>query len=55
MQFFVEILASHFENLAEVHLLYHSHRLHQILDEIILDGRIVETAKMNIFSLNLLK
>ncbi|KAL0228188.1 hypothetical protein RCL1_004331 [Eukaryota sp. TZLM3-RCL] len=39
----VEIFDAYFENVRELHLMYHIDKAHMILDEMIQHGRIVET------------
>jgi len=48
MQVFVETLDKHFENVCELDLIFHSDRVHFILDEIIMGGMVLETNKEEI-------
>ena len=43
IQVFVEALDKCFENVCELHLVYHSDKAHYILDEIVMGGMVLET------------
>ena len=45
MQVFVETLDRCFEDVCELDLIFHSDRVHYILDEIIMGGMVLETNK----------
>lgn len=45
---FVEILDASFENVCELDIIFHSDKVHYILDEIIMGGLVLETAKEEI-------
>ena len=48
IQVFVEALDRCFENVCELDLIFHSDRVHSILDEIIMGGMVLETNITNI-------
>ncbi len=50
IQVFVEALDKSFENVCELDLIFHSDRVHYILDEIIMAGMVLETNINNILS-----
>ncbi|KAJ9453094.1 AP-3 complex subunit sigma [Diplonema papillatum] len=53
VQVFVEVLDRYFEEVCEVDLIFHSDKVHYILDEIIMGGMVLETSKDEIMrSLN---
>ena len=43
IQVFVEALDKRFENVCELDLIFHSDRVHYILDEIVMGGMVLET------------
>ncbi|XP_063934110.1 AP-3 complex subunit sigma-1-like [Zophobas morio] len=49
IQVFVEILDVYFPNVCELHLIYHTEKVHQILDEIIVGGIVAETNSSLVF------
>lgn len=50
IQVFVEALDKSFENVCELDLIFHSDRVHYILDEIIMAGMVLETNINNILA-----
>lgn len=50
IQVFVEALDKSFENVCELDLIFHSDRVHYILDEIIMAGMVLETNITNIMN-----
>lgn len=50
IQVFVEALDKSFENVCELDLIFHSDRVHYILDEIIMAGMVLETNIVNIMN-----
>ena len=43
VQVFVQVLDSCFENVCELDLIFHSDRVHYVLDEIVMGGMVLET------------
>lgn len=50
IQVFVETLDRCFENVCELDLIFHSDKVHHIMDEIIMGGMVLETNKEEIYS-----
>jgi len=48
IQVFVETLDKLFENVCELDLIFHSDRVHYVLDEIVMGGMVLETNSKNI-------
>ncbi|OZJ05085.1 hypothetical protein BZG36_01378 [Bifiguratus adelaidae] len=50
IQNFMEVLNKHFDNVTELDVIFNHMRIHLILDEMILDGTIVETSQSRILA-----
>uniref|UniRef100_A0A7S0CA04 AP complex subunit sigma n=1 Tax=Proboscia inermis TaxID=420281 RepID=A0A7S0CA04_9STRA len=50
IQVFVEALDKNFENVCELDLIFHSQRVHYVLDEIVMGGMVLETNITNVMN-----
>ena len=50
IQVLVEALDESFGNICELDLMYHSQRVHYVLDEIVMGGMVLETSIVNVMN-----